>query len=292
MRSLILATFACLAVVAAFGQDDGMGGYNAMRADYIGEVTGSIEDGSFDTMSGGVEITLMSDDPGRKPVPIRARTMTFAYGASGGRPSRIAMQGSVHVNHPVAAVNADKAEWDFERGEMVFTGNVVMNSDRMKNVQCEELVLNFNDGRYRMTKVKAELALPRESPDAAPADPALLRESHVTDWTGLVNTLKQQAAAEAASPGKHVITLLDAETRGILTSAPTETIVANREKLLKQLNKVMSNPKLYNEAAWAGVALDDEAKALLDKQDRAPEELTRLNRLLLRAAYPAYIAAP
>lgn len=291
MKSIVLAALVAFLAAAATAQDDSLSGYNAMKADYIGEVTGSIEDGSFETMSGGVEITLLSDDPKQKPVPIRARMMTFEYAAGGGKPSRIMMQGSVQVNHPVAAVSADKAEWNFEQGEMMFSGNVVMNSDRMKNVQCDELVLNFNTGRYRMTKVKAELVSP-ETGDSAPADPSLLRESDIQDWTGLINALKQQAAAETASPGKHILSLLDGETRGILTSASTETIVENKSKLLKQLNKVLANPKLYNEAAWTGIALSDEAKALLAKQDRTPEELTRLNRLLLHAAYPTHVAAP
>ncbi|MBP8132611.1 MAG: hypothetical protein KA184_23775 [Candidatus Hydrogenedentes bacterium] len=293
MRSVMLAILAICAAAAAVAQGGALsGGYNAMKADYIGEVTGSIENGSFETMSGGVEITLLSDDPEQKPVPIRARTMTFEYAGEGGKPSRILMQGSVQVNHPVAAVSADKAEWDFEQGEMVFAGNVVMNSERMKNVQCDELVLNFNTGRYRMTKVKAELVSPESGGESAPADPSLLRESDVQDWPGLVATLKQQAAADAASPGKHIFSLLDGETRGILTSASTETIVENKGRLVKTLNKVLANPKLYNEAAWSGVALSDEAKTLLEKKDRTPEELTRLNRLLLHAAYPAHVAAP
>ena len=45
-------------------------------------------------------------------------------------------------------------------------------------------------------------------------------------------------------------------------------------------------------AAWKGRALGEEAQKLVAAEKRSPEEQTRLNRLLLNAAYPELVAAP
>lgn len=294
--ALVAAAIWAAAPIAA-AQDQSLGGYKSMKIDYIGELTGGF-DGRFETMSGGVEITLTAEDPNLKPLPIKARTMTFEYGEGSGTPARIVMQGGVSVNHPTAAVMSEKAVWDFESGEMTFSGDVVMNNDRMQDVRCEQLVLNFNTNRYRMTNVKAQgITLPGDAAAAGGAaagggDPSLLDSGDVKDWAGLVDTFKKQAAAEGASPGRQIAALLDAETRGILKSASTETIVGNKGAFLKQLNKVLQSPNLYKADAWAGTALSDEAKSLIDKKDRTAAETIRLNRLLICAAYPDFIAAP
>lgn len=282
----MLLACALLAVPAARGD---MGGYSTMEIGYIGELTGGF-DGAFEQMTGGVEITLRADDPELEPLPIKARTMRFEYEAGDANPARIHMEGGVNVHHPTAWVQSDTAVWDFAQGEMTFTGNVIMNSDRMKDVRAQALVLDFETDRYRMTGVQAEeVSLPR---DEAETPRGLLTDDDVRDWTGLVTTFRRQAADPAPSPGRRIHTLLDPDAQRILADAPVDSIVANRELFLRQLNAVLHNPELHDEAAWAGADPGPEAQDLLDRETRSAREQIRLNRLLLHAAYPDHIAAP
>lgn len=291
--AVLLVCAGCAALATA--QDasgGGLGGYNRMQIDFIGELIGETS-GAFESMTGGVEITLLADDPNLKPLPIKARTMKFEYGEDHSKPTRIVMEGGVNVSHPSASVKSDNAEWDFGKGEMTFRGDVVMNNDRMKDVRCDEFILNFNDNRYRMTKVKAdEVSVSNSAGGGDTGSGAALGASDVSDWNGLVSAFKAQSAASAASPGKHIFSLLDEKARNMLATTPVETIVANKDQFLKQINKVMQNASFYNADAWAGVSLGDETKTLLAKADRTTEEQARLHELLLHDAYPNFVAAP
>lgn len=283
---VLLAAVTLAATARAQG---GMGGYNAMEIIYIGELKGGF-DGDFEEMTGGVEIRLISDDPGLETLPIKARTMRFVYGDDKANPQRIIMEGGVNVAHPTAQVQADRAEWDFGASEMTFTGSVVMNNERMRDVRAESLTLDFESNRYRMSKVQADrVTLPQE--DRA-ADPNLLAAGDVTDWSGLVSTFKQQAAADAPSPGRRIYSLLDAEAQRVLGSAPVDMIVGEKDRFLRQINGVLRNPGLYDEQAWSGVTVGEAARGLLAKAGRSPEETVLMNRWLVHAAYPAHIAAP
>jgi hypothetical protein len=66
-------------------------------------------------------------------------------------------------------------------------------------------------------------------------------------------------------------------------------LVGAKADVIKQLNAVIRKPGMYKRAAWDGIALSDEVKALIAKKDQTPEEQARQNRLLLNAAYPAMI---
>ena len=127
-----------------------MSGYTIM--DYEAGYMESSFDGKIDTMSDGVKITLRSDDPAKKPLPITARQVKFHWPEKGGnQPSRIVLEGKVVVDHPDANVRAEKAEWDFEKGILTFTGGPVMKSPKMPDgIEAEKVVLNFNDGRVQM----------------------------------------------------------------------------------------------------------------------------------------------
>lgn len=297
MKRFLVVLLVCVGCACTAAAQDasggGLGGYNRMQIDFIGELVGETS-GAFESMTGGVEITLIADDPNLKPLPIKARTMKFEYGEDHSKPTRIVMEGGVNVNHPTASVKSDNAEWDFVKGEMTFRGGVVMNNDRMKDVRCDEFILNFNDNRYRMTKVKApEISLPGSAGGSAGGGGgAALSASDVSDWTGLVTLFKTQSTAAAASPGKHIFSLLDKEARNVLAASPVETVVANKEQFLKQINKVLRNPAFYSADAWAGVSLGEETKTLQAKAARTDEEQARLHELLLHDAYPNFVSAP
>jgi hypothetical protein len=127
-----------------------MSGYTLM--DYEAGYMDSSFDGKIDTMSDGVKITLRSEDPAKKPLPITARQVKFFWAENGAKePARIVLEGKVVVEHPEANVQAEKAEWDFEKGILTFTGSPVMRSPNMPDgITAQKVVLNFNDGRVQV----------------------------------------------------------------------------------------------------------------------------------------------
>ncbi|MFP4502752.1 MAG: hypothetical protein ACLFTT_17300 [Candidatus Hydrogenedentota bacterium] len=273
---------------AAFAQQGGKG-YDAMEVTYIGELVGDFG-ARLDEMTGGVEITLLASDDTMEPLPIKARTMKFDYEGEAVQPSRILMEGGVTVAHPMAEVRADQAVWDFDSGELAFAGNVVINSEQMKDVEAEQFVLNLETQRYRMNKVHAKnVSLPQAGNDT---DPSLLTPGGIEDLPGFITTLKEDIKADAPNPGKRVHSLLNDSGQRILTDAPVDSIVANEDTFLKHINRVLHNPQLYDADAWAQTDLPEAADALLGRDDLGAKERTRLNRLLLHAAYPAHVLAP
>ncbi len=61
--------------------------------------------------------------------------------------------------------------------------------------------------------------------------------------------------------------------------------------LVKDLNRVISGPSIYDKARFSSVALRPETEELL-KQNPRGQQLARLNKLLLEDAYTANLARP
>jgi uncharacterized repeat protein (TIGR04138 family) len=59
--------------------------------------------------------------------------------------------------------------------------------------------------------------------------------------------------------------------------------------LVKELNEIVRGPSLYDQSRFAGIALSEHTRLLLDRALR-PEQIARLNRFLLEDAYPNQIA--
>lgn len=146
-----------------------MSGYTMM--DYAGGYMELSFEGKVDTMSDGVKITLRSEDPEKKPLPITARSVKFNWPEKGGdQPSSIVLEGKVVVEHPEASVHAEKAEWDFEKGVLTFTGSPSMKSPKMPDgIDAEKVVLNFSDGRVRVFGGRAHNVRLTGLNDAKPA---------------------------------------------------------------------------------------------------------------------------
>jgi hypothetical protein len=124
----------------------------------------------------------------------------------------------------------------------------------------------------------------------------LLTQADVTDWKALARELKAQGEASPASPGKRVWSLMIPEARDFVTQLiqaewpdryMKSQIAADLERLLRQRD-------LYDEAAWRGVALDPEGAALLkcDRSKLSQADLCKLNSHLLAAAFPNSMAKP
>ncbi len=291
MRQVFMAAW--LVAGCAMAQELGgdLGGYTSMQID-AGRFVGSFSGGmAIKEMTDGVRITLLSEDAKLKPLPIRAYKMKFDYKEGASKPSVITMEGNVEVQHPQGSISAEKADWNFDTGLLVFSGNPVMNSDQVKDLRGSRITMNFKTNEVEVSDMKVQqIPLNGMGGPGGAGDPSLLTQGDVKDWAGLLKALKTQAGGEGASPGKQIARHLDEQVRKMLLNVSVEALAEQKGDMVKQLNKVLKKEGLYTEAAWKGVALNEEAKGLLAKEGRKPEETARLNRLLLEAAYPDYIA--
>jgi hypothetical protein len=281
------------APAAAPAQGSGMSGYSSMEID-AGHMKGNFATGAIDEMTEGVKIRLLSEDPEKKPLPIKAQTMKFTWKEGQSTPSTIVMDKNVEVNHPDAQITAGHAEWNFDSGEVVFTGDPVVNNDKIKGLRGEKMMLNVKTNNFEVTRVRAD-QVPLQGMDGGAGgkgDPSLLREGDVKDWAALINALRAEANAGDAAPGKQIVSQISADNRKLLMSVDTAVLLQRKGDIVKLVNSVLKSPKLYSEAAWKGRALSEEAQKLSAAEKRGPEEQTRLNRLLLVAAYPELVAAP
>ncbi len=127
--------------------------------------------------------------------------------------------------------------------------------------------------------------------------PASLAPGDITSVAGLAGKLHKQAAAEADSPGKRIWTSLDESLRKRLADVAAKpedraAALGVESRLRGDLNELLSKRDLYDEAAWTSAKPGADAKALLARGvNRLNEdEVRRLNRLLLEAAFPLEIA--
>ncbi len=126
---------------------------------------------------------------------------------------------------------------------------------------------------------------------------AAYNPSDLHDARQWVRRLRAQAAAERPSPGQRIWRHLPEETRNTLgetADSPPQNNFGDpvAAPLAAALNRLNSDRDLYEPAAWRGVRLDEETRELLaDGVDNlSNEELARLNRLLVEAAFPAEVA--
>lgn len=284
---------ATLATTAAFAQS-GADGYSRMSVE-AGVMKGNFATGQLDSLTGGVRIELLSDDPANPSLPIRANTITFEWKEGAKMPSKIKMEGNVDIKHPQGKITAQRADWNLESGDLVFTGNPVMDSESFKNLSADRILINMETGAYELQQGSAD-SIPLQGGDGggngggggAPVA-GELSEADVTDFEGLINTLKTQAKAPGDNPGKQVLAQLPAQVRGMLESQETAVLAGAKADVIKQINGVIRKPGMYKRAAWEGITLSDEVKALLAKDSQTAEEQARQNRLLLHAAYPTMI---
>jgi hypothetical protein len=288
----VLAPCAPAQEAAAPAADSGMGDYTAFRMERVGRMKASFGQAvGIQEMTGGVSIVLVSDDPTVEALPMKSQSMRFSYREGDGRPHIIVMEGGVDIKHPQANVTSERAEWNFETGDLVFTGNPVMNMPGVKDLRGSKITINLKNQTLDVTDMTASEVDPNAtgSGSATPSEPSMLTDADVTDWPGFVETLRAQALSEAPSPGRQIYTRLDPKLQEPLRTLSTEALVGQKNTLIKEFNRILSRAGLYSAPAWDGIALGDEAKALLAKGALTPAEQFRQNRLLIDAAYPQFI---
>lgn len=288
-RMLLIAALAAGVCAAAQEISGNFGGYSAMQIDagrFLGSFDGPM---AIKEMTDGVRITLLSDDPEVKPLPIRAYTMQFDYKDQNPSPSRIIMEGNVEVQHPQGSVTAERAEWDFEKEILVFSGNPVMNSETIRGLRGSRIIINFKSNTMEVVDMQAEKVPLRGAGEGTGPDPSLFADADFKDWPAFIQQLRSQAAGDAPSPGKQVLAHLGQDVGAQLASTSLDVLIQQKSALINQLNKAIKKPGLYNENAWKGIALSDEIKAIMAKSAPEAAEQVRLNRLLLEAAFPGLI---
>ena len=281
-------TFGVLIIcaVAASQVENSMGGYTAMEIE-AGHMKGNFATGAIEEMTGGVRIRLLSDDPEMKALPIQANTMRFTWTEGRTTPTTIIMEQKVNVKHPDAAITADRAEWDFDTGVLVFSGSPEVNNDRLKGLRGEKMTLNLKTNTFEVSQVRADqvpLQTPEGAGKSAPKDS--LRASDITDWKQLLDTIKMQAQTDEPSPGKQILSRMSAQNQQLLLALDTALLLERKEDILKLINDLIPRPGLYSKEAWANISLPEEAQQLLETDSMDAEGQARLNRLLLEAAYP------
>jgi ABC-type transport system involved in multi-copper enzyme maturation permease subunit len=119
----------------------------------------------------------------------------------------------------------------------------------------------------------------------------------IRDWPSLIARIKHDSEAAVPSPGKRIWELSDDDFRQTLTDAAGKSNASeiSREmvsKLMGGLNRLLPKREFYDEAAWKGIALDQETLGLLKKGTKglSDTDLAFTNRQLFKAAFPAEVA--
>jgi sec-independent protein translocase protein TatC len=100
---------------------------------------------------------------------------------------------------------------------------------------------------------------------------------------------------QSEGPGGRVWSLLKEDERQAVESLSEETTpkADNLNLLVGALNRVLSDPKLYDADSFSGISLSQHEREQLTNPEAASTEVTRhLNWTLLAAAFPGQVAAP
>lgn len=265
--------------------DAPLGGYRAMEIE-AGLMIGNFATGAIEEISGGVRIRLLSDDPELIPLPIEADRMTFTWTPGQTTPTTVIMERMVRVTHPDAAITAERAEWDFDSGVLIFSGNPEVSSEQLKGLRGEKMTLNMKTNRFEVTRMRAD-EVPLQTPAMAERAPRHgFTEQDIRDWPRLIGAIKDEAGADAPSPGRQILGQMSEQNQQLLLQLDVAVLVERKADMLRLINGVLTNPGIYDAAAWADAALPDEARELLAAPALDAQEQSRLNRLLIEAAYP------
>jgi hypothetical protein len=256
-----------------------------------------IEKGLPKSITGGFDVTVLAEKPGEKDVRLRGGEMEF-IGDSGKGPERVVLKDNVLIDHPQGAIRAEKAEWDFVSNQLVFTGNPVFESDKVKGGRAAKIELNLNTNQMIFENLQTdEITIPSGgSPGGGPSEATaggILSASDVKNWPALLTKIKSQAQEQTASPGKQLLSVLTSKDRETFMSFPTEKEPSGQIKamILGRFNRALDSPRFYNPDAWKGITLSEEMQEIAKKDlSSLPKaDLGRFNRSLIEAAFPGEI---
>jgi multiple sugar transport system permease protein len=117
----------------------------------------------------------------------------------------------------------------------------------------------------------------------------------VLDWPAFCRRLVDQQESGRPAPGARIWPHLPAADRALVEQCAAGRPLndAQKAQVLGGLNEVLKAPDLYEEQAFAEVAVPDEAQDMMVRAERvgglSRRSQARLNRLLIQAAYPQLV---
>ncbi len=123
----------------------------------------------------------------------------------------------------------------------------------------------------------------------SPLGRATLLPGDILDWPALVKELKNPTAPV----GKNLVELLDDKAKADIASGDGRALTDKQQNhIIAAINQAIGDKKLHQGAALKTLKLPEDMAKLPDKnvKDLSREELRRLNRLAIEAAYPQAIA--
>ena len=115
---------------------------------------------------------------------------------------------------------------------------------------------------------------------------SLFKSNDIVNLQSLAGKLKNPAPDDGVS--QFITNNLSAATRALLAAYVSGPDGALQNHLVGDLNAIIQSGSIYTAARWAGVTLSPETQYVQGRNPVGPD-LVRLNRLLIRDAYPAEI---
>lgn len=123
---------------------------------------------------------------------------------------------------------------------------------------------------------------------------SFLNSNHISDWESITDEFKLHVESHEPSAVNRIWSRLSpALQRRIVSEAPGVALNAKSKRLLiGELNAMIEERDLYVAQLWESLPLNGESASLLAKglDSLSTREVSRLNRLLLEAAFPEGIA--
>lgn len=126
-----------------------------------------------------------------------------------------------------------------------------------------------------------------------------IHREEILDAPGILRKLEAEGRADKSTPAHRIWSLLPgdlrqdvAEAADILAETGPDDLRELSPRLREALNRLLTRHDVYDEVAWEGVFLTDEARAFVDGgiDDLSDAETARLNRLLFESAFPGRLA--
>lgn len=112
-------------------------------------------------------------------------------------------------------------------------------------------------------------------------------------WVSFCKKLVEQGKSDTPSPGKRIKELMNPDCWAKVVEISTMKYPYDyiKTEVTNELSRLLERRDFYDERAWQGIQIPDEARRLLNKErDSLSEaELCRMNCLLLQSAYPEYM---
>jgi hypothetical protein len=124
-----------------------------------------------------------------------------------------------------------------------------------------------------------------------------LTAEDITDWKGFAQQIKTQGESTASSPAKRLWSLLEPETKKLVSTIVNAAERPDRytqSQVVKALNEALARVDFYDEAGWQGASLDAPTRELAKEGPAklSHAQLCRFNSRLLFAAFPDRLTSP